>query len=153
MKYRIVRVEDTDEMHEIHKMAFGGDPWPGDDHEFWVAYDSHGAVAGFASAILLDTRTVFLSRAAVTIDHQGRGLHQKLIAARLRWAKFEGADFIVTHVEQYNYASLVSLLKAKFRLVERAYCPRGYGNFHFLQRGDYHHGVRVQAALLATVTE
>lgn len=149
-KYRIARVADSTEMYEIHKMAFGGDPWPGDDHEFWVAYDKHGGVAGFASAVEIMAGVVELSRCAVVLKHRGKGLQQKLIAARLKWANQEGAVTVVTHVEQYNYPSLVALLKAGFKLAERRYCPRGYNGFHFLYRGT---ASVLSTALDAVVTE
>ena len=152
MKYRVARVEDTDEMREIHTMAFGGDPWPGDDHEFWVAYDQHGAVAGFASAVQVSTRCVFLSRCAVVLKHQGNGLQQKLIATRLKWAVAQRCDLVVTHVEQYNYASLVALLRKGFRLAYRSQCPLGYHGFHFLWLGTATEP-ELKAALLRTVTE
>jgi RimJ/RimL family protein N-acetyltransferase len=135
-KYRIARVADSEEMHGIHKMAFGGDPWPGDEHEFWVVYDQHNAVAGFASALELRVGTGYLSRSAVVIQHRGRGLHQRLIKAREKWLKDCGVTLVVTHVEQYNYASLVALLRMGYRLVERNQCPRGYDRFHLLYKGD-----------------
>lgn len=132
--FTIEKVAGTDEMREIHKLAFGGDPWPGDDHEFWVAKDEHGAIAGFCSAVLLATDCVFLSRAAVTIKHSRRGLHKKLIKVRLQWAKSEGATLVVTHVSQYNYASMTNLLKAGFTFAGREHVPRGYKDFHFMWR-------------------
>ena len=150
MKYRIARVEDTDEMREIHKMIFSA-KWPGDDHEFWVAYDGT-AVVGFASAVMLTATTVYLSRCAVVLKHQGNGLQQKLIATRLKWAVAQRCDLVVAHVEQYNYASLVALLRKGFRLAYRSQCPLGYHGFHFLWLGTATEP-ELKAALLRMVTE
>lgn len=132
MKYRIKKIDDTDAMREIHKLAFSGDRWPGDDHEFWVAFDEHGAIAGFAAAVLLTAECVFLSRSAVTVQAKGSGLHRKMIDVRMKWARSERARLVVTHVSQYNYPSMINLLRAGFKFAEREHCPRGYDKFHML---------------------
>jgi GNAT superfamily N-acetyltransferase len=150
MKYRIARSEDSDWMRAVHKMAFGGDPWPGDDHEFWVVYDEHNGVAAFCSAIETRAGTGFLSRAAVTLNHRGKGLQQRMIKTREAWLRAQGVKLIVTHVEKFNYASLVALLNSGYRLAERRVCPRGYTDFHFLYKGDPTH---LRQALEDTVTE
>jgi GNAT superfamily N-acetyltransferase len=133
MRYHIKKVDDTDEMKSIHKMAFGGDSWPGDDHEFWVAYDQGGAVCGFASAVLLQSNVVYLSRSAVVLQHRGRGLQKKLINHRLKWAKAEGAEVAVTYVQWKNFASLMNLLHCGFRFTENRL--RGYGDFALMYKG------------------
>jgi GNAT superfamily N-acetyltransferase len=134
MKFRIQKVDDIEEMRELHKLAFEGDPWPGDDHHFWVARTVVGNVAGFCSAVVLKGGAVFLSRAAVISRLSGTGLHRKLIKTRIRWAKQIGAHLIVTHVSQYNYPSMVNLIDCRFRFTRRDLCPadRYYRNFHFM---------------------
>lgn len=113
----IRRLNDVDEARELHTLAFPGDEWVGDEHEFWVAYDGHG-VAGFASAVdfvTVQPLTVFLSRAAVVKRAAGLGLHKSLIAARVLWAWQYGAERCVTYTTMRNYASLVNLLDSGFR--------------------------------------
>ena len=130
MKYRIARVEDTDEMREIHKMIFSA-KWPGDDHEFWVAYDGT-AVVGFASAVMLTATAVYLSRCAIVQKHIGKGLHRKLIEARVKWAMREGAFTVVTHTQNHNYPAILNLLKCGFRFVRSL---RGWSQYHVMYKG------------------
>lgn len=133
MKYRVARIADTEEMRAIHKMAFGGDRWPGDDHEFWVMHDEGGAVVAFASAVLLNAHVAFLSRCAVVIKHRGKGLQKHLIKLRLKWARDEGANLVVTHVHRNNFASVMSLLSCGFRFA--ANNRRDYRDFLMLYKG------------------
>jgi GNAT superfamily N-acetyltransferase len=112
---RIARSEDIDESREIHSLAFEGDPWVGDDHEYWFAYDGTTPV-GWASAIYWPSiSTVFLSRAAVAKCATGKGLHRRLIQARIRWAQKCGATHVITYTAPYNYESFINLLKCGFR--------------------------------------
>jgi RimJ/RimL family protein N-acetyltransferase len=116
MKIHIQRSEDVETVREAHSLAFPRDPWPGDDHEYWLATDGNGRVVGFASAIYWgDLKTVFLSRAAVVESAQGTGLQRRFISARVRWAKtIPGCEFVWTYVERWNYASLYNLLRCGF---------------------------------------
>lgn len=132
MKYAVKKCDGLVKMRGIHKMAFADDRWPGDDHEFWVAYDEHGAVAGFASVILLDTRVAYFSRCAVTVKHRGTGLHRQLLDTRIAWAKKEGVRLVVTHVSRFNYASMINLLRKDFHFVARSLVPRGNDDFHVM---------------------
>lgn len=131
MKFRIEKVDDTDAARDMHKLAFGGTPWPGDDHEFWVAKDQHGAIVGFASLLEIDTDVAFLSRAAVTAAAKGKGLHRKLIQTRVKWAQSEGESLIVTYVESHNYDSMVNLLRCGFRFAPNSWA-RGMRDFHLM---------------------
>lgn len=136
MKFRIEKVDDTDAARDMHKLAFGGDKWPGDDHEFWIAKDRHGAVVGFASATLINARAAFLSRAAVARSARGQGLHRKLIEARLRWAWDQDCTIIVTHVENHNYESIINLQRAGFRFAPNNWL-RGWSRFHLMYHEVY----------------
>jgi GNAT superfamily N-acetyltransferase len=131
MKIRIRQSEDVETVREAHSLAFPRDPWPGDDHEYWLAADESGRVVGFASAIYWsDLKTVFLSRAAVVGSVSGIGLQRRLIAARVRWAKtISGCEYVWTYVERWNYASLYNLLRCGFRAWRR---HRWGANWHVL---------------------
>ncbi len=120
-------------MRAIHRMAFGGDRWPGDDHEFWVMYDQGGAVVAFASAVLLSPHVAFLSRCAVVIKHRGKKLQRRLIKVRMAWAKAEGAHLVITHVHRNNFASIMSLLDSGFRFITNN--RRDYKDFMMMFKG------------------
>ena len=132
MKYTIKKCGDLAKVRSIHKMAFAEDSWPGDDHEFWVAYDEHGGVAGFASAVLMPTQVAFFSRCAITLKHRGFELHRQLITTRLKWAKAEGAVIVITYVTKFSYASMVNLLRAEFRFASRSLVPCGNDEWHVM---------------------
>lgn len=135
----IRRLDDVDEAHELHKLAFPDDEWVGDEHEFWAAYDGQG-VAGFASAcpfIPPDDKVVFLSRAAVVKRAARLGLHKSLIAARVLWAWQQGADRCVTYTTLRNYASMVNLLHSGFRFYTPK--PKWAGNHvHYYEKVRTH---------------
>lgn len=112
-------LDDLEEARELHTLAFPNDYWVGDDHVFWVArdLDVQGKVVGFCSAQLYYPKPniVFLSRAAVIHEAQGRGIHRRMIDHRVLWAWGLGADAVTTYTTLQNYASMVNLLDAGFR--------------------------------------
>lgn len=117
------RTEDIDEAREAHRLAFSHDDWVGDEHDFWLAFDTErgsapGELVGMCSAKLLSGGGVFLSRAAVVQRAQGSGLHRRMIARRCQWAAKEGAHFAITYVVHGNWKSLVNLLRYDFRLID-----------------------------------
>lgn len=115
MKYRIAREDDLETARELHDLAFGA-TWPGDDHEHWFARDEDGKVVGFASAKFIpDTKTVFLSRAAVIRSARGAGLHKRLIRVRLQWAAAQGCDLTISYISMRNYKSMLNLVACGFR--------------------------------------
>jgi hypothetical protein len=124
VSYRIQKSDDLETVRELHKLAFPSDPWPGDDHEFWLVYDDGTdpqTFVGFASAIYLeDLKCVFLSRAAITQAASARGLQRRLIRVRTRWARsISGCQFAWTYCERWNYACLFNLLRCRFRAATR----------------------------------
>lgn len=135
----IRQLDDVDEAHELHALAFPGDEWVGDEHTFWVALGANGPL-GFASAVAWAKEgagSVFLSRAAVVKAHARLGLHKALIDARLLWAWREGADRCVTYTTMRNYASMVNLLHSGFRFYTPK--PKWAGNYvHYYERVRTH---------------
>lgn len=95
------------------------DPYyPGDDL-IWVAIDD-GRVVGFGALRLcrpegLGSDAVYLSRAGVAASHRGRGIQQRLIRARLRWARALGRARAITDTCPDNAASARSLIRCGFR--------------------------------------
>jgi GNAT superfamily N-acetyltransferase len=60
----------------------------------------------------------FLRRAGVLPRHRGRGLHDRMIAARLRWAKRRGLAAVVTYTMPHNAESANNLMDHGFRLAD-----------------------------------
>jgi GNAT superfamily N-acetyltransferase len=116
VKIRIARVDDLEEAKALHNLAFAGNTWSGDDHEFWFAYDEAGKVVGFAAAKWVpETKAVYLSRAAVVRSARRLGLHKRLIRVRLQWAKSLGVDLCITYTSMRNYRSMLNLVACGFR--------------------------------------
>ena len=113
MKLRLI--DDVEEAREIHSLAFPADHWVGDEHTFWV-YENRYNVLGFCSAVILpESNHLYLSRAAVIVQAQGKGLQAKMIRARLAWGIEHGCSLAKTYTSPKNYPSIVSLLKCGFR--------------------------------------
>ena len=128
MKVTLRKVDDVEEAHEIHRLAFPCDHWPGDAHEYWIATDESGHVVGICSCVFWeDIQVVYLSRAAVIKRAQGYGLQRRMIRARVNWARQQGARFICTYCARKNYASMVSLLKSGFRF----HVPKNWGRWRY----------------------
>ena len=114
--YSLRQTDDVDLVRELHALAFPGDEWVGDDHQFWIARDALGKPAGFCSAIYRPEQGyVFLSRAAVVAEARGAGLQRRMIRVRVSWAQRLGAKSVITYTLLKNYESFVNLLKSGFR--------------------------------------
>lgn len=85
--------------------------------QWWIA-QSAGRDAGFcAIAPLKHSREcAYLSRAGVMPNYRGKGLQQRMIRLRLRWAKSKGYRYVVTYTEPSNLASSNSLISCGFKL-------------------------------------
>lgn len=85
--------------------------------QWWLAR-SDGKDAGFcAIAPSKQFRDcAYLSRAGVMPDYRGKGLQQRMIRLRLRWAKSQGYRCVVTDTVPSNLASSNSLISCGFKL-------------------------------------
>lgn len=128
--YTLRRTEDVDQVRELHDQVFGSSYWPGDDQEYWLAFDGHGALAGFCSAkYSREHNTVSLTRAAVVRGARCAGLQRRMIRVRLAWARRIGAVRVVTYCSVKNYPSMTNLLRCGFRF---RYAPRAWKGFHWM---------------------
>jgi len=117
MPYAIRRTEDVELARELHDQAFAGDEWPGDDNEFWIAFDEHQKVVGFCSAKFFpETKCAVLTRGAVVSAARGKGLQRRMIRTRVRWARQLGARIVVTYTSISNYPSITNLIREGFHL-------------------------------------
>jgi GNAT superfamily N-acetyltransferase len=137
MTITVRRLDDIDSARVLHDLAFEADKWVGDDHTFWVARDPDAGnrTVGFASAIFRapegDKPYVFLSRAAVVAKYQGQHLQRRLIAHRVFWGWWQGAEEIRTYTTLQNYPSMVNLLREGFSFYrpETPYAGKRYHYF------------------------
>lgn len=86
------------------------------DVAYWLVRVD-GVPAGFAAAKYLPThQMVYLMRAGVLPDFRGRGIHDRLISVRLRWARRLGAEAVITYTLVENVNSSNNLFDKGFRL-------------------------------------
>lgn len=113
--YKIRKEEDETVARALHTILFPDTFW--ERGYYWVAYDDEGSPVGFATArpARFDPDgTLFLARAGVLVEHRGRGLHKRLLMARIRYGISEGYERLVTYVLLGNTASMRNLVRAKF---------------------------------------
>lgn len=92
---------------------------------WWVAYDGKKSV-GYGGMRWLNGRVVEFVRAGVVPGYRGRGIHKKLIQARIRYAARMGATSVVTYTVR-NLPSSNALISCGFR----HYAPRWRSKDHY----------------------
>lgn len=125
MKLRTAQVEDLEEQRELYEQFMPGDLWIGDEHghTFWATKDGDHTVAMCSAVYRPQKGYVYFSSAGVDPRYRGLGLQRKLIQTRLRWARRQGAIYVVTYARTSNYPSVMNLLKCGFRFNKE---PRGW---------------------------
>lgn len=123
MSVRIRRVSDYRLATAMDLELFPSDePIEDPDHHVWfVGFDGDTPVC-YASFKLLggtDAGTAFLSRCGVLESHRGQGLQKRLIKAREREARRQGATVMITYTVSWNAHSMNSLYSCGYR----AYIP------------------------------
>ena len=87
--------------------------------EVWAVLDKDGSLVATAGAVLdTDIRDVRFTFCVVQPGHRGNGVQSKLIRSRIWWAKRKGALSLQTYAHKDNVASLISLLKCGFAIVD-----------------------------------
>jgi len=87
--------------------------------EVWAVLDTDKSIIATAGAVLdTDIRDVRFTFCVVRPGHRGNGVQAKLIRARTWWAKRQGAVSLQTYTHKDNVASLISLLKCGFKVVD-----------------------------------
>lgn len=118
--YRVSRTNDFETCQQLHKDILSGDCMPHRDCQWWLVKDQDGSPVAFAAAQLLPhEKSVFMSRSGVYEAHRGQGLQVRLLAARERWARQNGATTALTYTHRLGARSMRSLIRAGYR----PYCP------------------------------
>jgi len=113
--YALQRTDDIELVRALHTICMPGDHFDLEG-QLWVCYDDTGTPVGFCAARKLEGEPgVFLNRAGVLPCANGHKLQQRMIRARLRWAKEVGAKYVITYTLYGNHASIVNLLRCDFR--------------------------------------
>jgi GNAT superfamily N-acetyltransferase len=93
----------------------GDDPTVLEGAEWWGAWDGN-RLAAYAGAVILpgEPDVVYLRRCGVLPEYRGQGLQRRLITARVRWARRNGAREVVTDTHPTNVPSAKTLVRAGF---------------------------------------
>lgn len=119
---RVRRTDDLDAVMRLHNRCMPADRlWLPDGRSWmWLATDC-GRAIGYATAYQTELENVvFMSAAGVLASHRGRGIHGRLIAARVAMAKRLGVD-VITYTLIESTASANNLMDAGFRSYRPAF--------------------------------
>lgn len=115
--------DDIDLIRELDEICFPLDdrsPVECPKTHWWVIEDTStklpAAYAGAYTWACAGERALVLSRAGVLPEYRGRGLQRRLLLARERYARREGAPEIWTYTSHRNIASNNNLMAAGYRL-------------------------------------
>lgn len=116
MSYRVARTTDFETCQLLHRDLLAGDVMPAKDCVWWLIKTPDGTPAGFAAAQYLpDEKSVFMARAGVYPAHRGHRLQLRLLKARERWGREQGADTALTYTHRLYARSMRSLIRAGYR--------------------------------------
>ncbi len=105
-----------------------------DESYLWVVRDESGQAVGYAAMRYLTAdKCGYFSRAAVLNKHRRRGLHRRLVRARINFAKRQGWQGVITYTAIDNLASANSLMALGFRLYSPAYRYVGKDFLYFVR--------------------
>jgi ribosomal protein S18 acetylase RimI-like enzyme len=84
---------------------------------FWLVFLGNEPV-GYCSVnpSIYHSDALFLSSAGVLPDHQGNGLHRRMIRTRVRYAKKHGYRRVITYTAVWNDYSYMNLQKYGFKI-------------------------------------
>ena len=118
-EYRVHRVPaDHAQLALLDALAFAEDvPYPKDGATWWIIRGPGGAPAAFGGLkYWAKDRCGYLCRAGVHPAHRGRGLQQRLIQTRVRYAKAQGWRGVYTYTLPHNVHSGNNLIACGFSL-------------------------------------
>ena len=105
----------------LDRVCFPSDDEPDVDGRLWwyASKKNHHRPVAYAAMRIIDSNTTgYLYRAGVIPAYRSRGLHKRLIRARLAYAKRIGLQAVVTYVSAYNHTSLNGLVGRGFRVYD-----------------------------------
>lgn len=100
----------------------------------WFVYTDGGDIAGFATGKCVGDDTFYLSRAGLLPRHRGKGLQKRLIKVRLRYAKANNFDTVITYTMLDNPESYASLQNCGFKLYMPEYRWAGNDVLYWIKR-------------------
>jgi GNAT superfamily N-acetyltransferase len=116
----VLTKKNTDLVDKLDRVCFPADaPYPCKEGHWWVVKQAGEPIA-YAGLKVLPEGAGFFCRAGVLKAHSGKGIHRRLIKARLRQARLLGLPCVVTYTVATNPKSMNNLIKAGFTLYNPA---------------------------------
>jgi len=94
------------------------------DNYYWLAWKNKEPV-GFACIKILDHGIGYMTRGGILDDHRGKGLHTRLIDARVKYAKKHKLKHLITYTVTDNVYSMVSLARRGFKIYNPEFAYAG----------------------------
>lgn len=117
--YRIRRTNNKYIAMYLHSETFPADDFEDDDRNvYWIVWDEADKPVGFCiiRPVYGDKTTCFLSRAGLLPCARGQNLHKRMIYTRLKWAKKQGYNSVITYTVKDNFPSYNNLQNSGFKL-------------------------------------
>ena len=117
-KYFLRISTDLSTVKKLNKETFPHDECDiTSNSKFWLLFHKGNAV-GFCSVRPVSRTILFLSRAGLQWNHRGRGLHRRMIKARIKYARKHNFKTIITYTIYSNTKSARNLIKEGFELYD-----------------------------------
>jgi len=136
MRYELRQTTNTAIVHALFTLCM---PW---DHApiwskqtMWVCHARDGTPVAYCSARILpyELQTAYLSSAGVLPCARGNKLQQRMIKARVQWARVQGCENVITYTMYDNYPSIMNLLKQGFKFYDPHYKWAGKHVHYFIK--------------------
>jgi GNAT superfamily N-acetyltransferase len=102
---------------DMDSVFFDVAPDIGEHTAWWVAFDESGAPVAYAGAMMWEPdQAMYMHRAAVMLSARGNGLQRRLVRARERWGRANGAALSYTYTSASNLASANNLIRCGYTL-------------------------------------
>lgn len=120
LSVRLQRAPSKELIYKLDAKCFPDEETPWFGNRFWWVALLGSKPVGYAALKKLETdrKCGYLSRAGVLPSHQRKGIHGKLLRARIAYARRIGLTTLITYTSDDNYPSMNSLVKVGFRFYE-----------------------------------
>ena len=123
-QYRLQQTDDEALVNALFTLCMPHDFAPTwSKGQMWVCHASDGTPVAYCAAKVIpyELHTAYLSSAGVLPCARGNQLQQRMIKARVQWARTMGCEQIITYTLYDNWASIYNLLKQGFEFYNPTY--------------------------------
>lgn len=104
-----------------------------ENRDWWVLLDKHKQIIAYCGAGYSDNFSYFV-RAWVDKKYRGKGLQKRMIAMRLRAAKYRNCKLAITYITMDNAPSGNSLINCGFKMYHPEWSYAGKDMIYFQKK-------------------